>query len=67
MTLFSLDAPSGPAGLVKKTPERRTHNRQMRIDRRKGDDDLIEHVIRGVTSSFVRSHSDQQSRSPSHD
>jgi hypothetical protein len=68
MTSFSLEArPGGPAEFVKKTrSERRTHNRQMRIDRRKGDDDVIEHVIRGVRWSYVRSTADdRQPRSTS--
>jgi hypothetical protein len=35
----------------------------MRVDRRKGDDDLIEHVIRGVRWSYVRPAADHQPRS----
>ncbi len=67
MTSFSFETCSGgSARLVKKIrSERRTHNRQMRIDRRKGDDDVIEHVIRGVKWSVVRSTGDQQPRSSS--
>jgi hypothetical protein len=45
--------------------ERRTHHRQMQVDRRKGDDDVIEHVIRGVRRSYVRPTPDRRPRSRS--
>jgi hypothetical protein len=40
--------------------ERRTHVREVRVDRRKSDDDIIEHIIGGVRWSYVRSTSDDR-------
>lgn len=34
--------------MAKVRTERRTRTQQVHIDRRKGDDDVVEHVIRGV-------------------
>jgi len=34
--------------------ERRFHTRAVHIDRRKGDDDVIEHVIRGIQRVYVQ-------------
>jgi hypothetical protein len=67
MTPFSVEGRSGgPARLAKKNrSERRTHSRHMQIDRRKGDEDVIEHVIRGVRGSYVPSTAAQQLRSHS--
>ena len=34
--------------------ERRHRDQEVRVDRRKGDDDLVEHVIGGVRRTYER-------------
>jgi hypothetical protein len=40
--------------------ERRIERREMHVDRRKSDLDVIEHVIAGVQMSHVRAPSDER-------
>jgi hypothetical protein len=45
-------------------PERRKARREMHVDRRKSDFDIIEHVVRGVRCDYVRPISDGPNLAP---
>jgi len=46
--------PFDRSGVKRVRIERRFHTRAVHIDRRKGDDDVIEHVIRGIQRVYVQ-------------